>query len=478
VRVADDTCAWSSQTNNTSAGVAVMQDDGNFVVYDGGGVPVWNAGTWGHNGAWLEILDDEMAIVAPDGTRLWVVSLLAAAPAPASAVGAVMSAGGSFGGLRAVPRRERSAAASLALGVLALAGLVVWRSRERRRPRLQATALLLPVLLFVPATVLAQSATEVIEYYHLDALGTVRVVTDAGRAVVRHHDFKPFGEEIKDENGQVDLGDRKLFTGQERDTETGLDYFRARYYRSDLGRFTTVDPLGGHLDDPQSLNAYDYARNNPLPYTDPTGLDFHLSCGERSATCQPVSGGNGALVQGTTGANGAFTPTVITSASLTNPTSGNTAVVNGGGVLITTGAGTSAQKTSQGIFINGTAAADIAGDPKAAGWSSFTFHINSSDLSHGVLAEGTAAYHGRESDLGALLKRMGAFSYPEEFFGNPFHPGAGNFRFSQGAHPDLFNYGPSPHFLLTPRVPTLGFHVDSRTGPAHISCAVLGKGCF
>jgi RHS repeat-associated protein len=336
---------------------------------------------------------------------------------------------------------------------------------------------LLLVALF-PAMAAAQSTTQVVVYYTTDAIGSVRAVTkqvNGEWTVVARHDFMPFGEEVA---APPPPSDRRLFTSKERDNETGLDYFEARYLRASAGRFTTVDPFGGHLEDPQSLTAYAYARNNPLRYTDPTGLDFHLNCGERSATCQPVNGGNGALVQGATGANGAFTPTVITSSSLTNPTSGNTAVVNAGGVLITTGAGTSAQKTSQGVFINGTPAADIAGDPKAAGWSSFTFHVNSSDLSHGVLAEGTAAYHGRESDLGALLKRMGAFSYPEEFFGNPFHPGAGNFRFSQGAHPDLFNYGPSPHFLLTPRVPTLGFHVDSKTGPAHIPCAVLGKGCF
>lgn len=260
------------------------------------------------------------------------------------------------------------------------------------------------------------------------------------------------------------------------DAAIASSYFGARYYRAGIGRFITVDPLGGHLEDPQSLNAYAYARNNPLRYTDPTGLDFQLSCAERSANCQQVNG-SGPLVQGTTSANGAFTPTVITSASLANATSGNAAVANAGGVLITTEAGTCAQKTSQGIFVNGPPAADIAGDPKAAGWSSFTFHIDSSNLARGVLAEGTAVYHGSESDVGALLKRMGAFSYPEDIL-NPYHPRAANYRFSQGAHPDLFNYGPSPHVLVTPRVPTLGFHVDSKTGPAHIPCAVVGMGCF
>ena len=66
------------------------------------------------------------------------------------------------------------------------------------------------------------------------------------------------------------------YTGKERDTESGLDYFGARYYSSNMGRFSSPDP-GGLLfqnpADPQSWNMYAYARNNPLSNVDPTGLD-------------------------------------------------------------------------------------------------------------------------------------------------------------------------------------------------------------
>jgi RHS repeat-associated protein len=64
------------------------------------------------------------------------------------------------------------------------------------------------------------------------------------------------------------------FTGKERDAETGLDYFEARYLSSAQGRFTSTDPVisGPHiLNDPQNWNLYAYARNNPLRFTDPTG---------------------------------------------------------------------------------------------------------------------------------------------------------------------------------------------------------------
>jgi RHS repeat-associated protein len=66
------------------------------------------------------------------------------------------------------------------------------------------------------------------------------------------------------------------FTGKERDTESGLDYFGARYYGSSMGRFMSPDPSGltyADLGNPQSFNLYSYVRNNPLTNIDPTGLD-------------------------------------------------------------------------------------------------------------------------------------------------------------------------------------------------------------
>lgn len=75
------------------------------------------------------------------------------------------------------------------------------------------------------------------------------------------------------------------FTGKERDAETGLDYFGARYMSSAQGRFTSPDPLlsSGRPDDPQSWNRYGYVGNNPLRYTDPFGLyKFAGNCDEAS----------------------------------------------------------------------------------------------------------------------------------------------------------------------------------------------------
>ena len=70
-------------------------------------------------------------------------------------------------------------------------------------------------------------------------------------------------------------GPRMMFTGQQRDAETGLDYFGARYMASAQGRFTSLDAplLDQQPGDPQSWNLYSYVRNNPLIFTDPTGND-------------------------------------------------------------------------------------------------------------------------------------------------------------------------------------------------------------
>ena len=121
------------------------------------------------------------------------------------------------------------------------------------------------------------------EYVTPDHLGTPRVTTDgASGMVIGWHDYQPFGEDIAPtvgarinipQYGGADNLSMK-FTSKERDTETGLDYFEARYYSSAQGRFTSPDILGGHLEDPQTLNHYSYVRNSPLILTDSTGLDW------------------------------------------------------------------------------------------------------------------------------------------------------------------------------------------------------------
>lgn len=106
-------------------------------------------------------------------------------------------------------------------------------------------------------------------YLHLDHLGTPRIVTKADGTMLSAHHYMPFGQEMP----SVAQGstNKRQFTGHERDPEAGLDYMVARYYSSSLARFLAVDPVGGHLANPQSINRYSYVLNNPLRFVDPRG---------------------------------------------------------------------------------------------------------------------------------------------------------------------------------------------------------------
>ncbi|HUS07836.1 MAG TPA: RHS repeat-associated core domain-containing protein [Bryobacteraceae bacterium] len=119
------------------------------------------------------------------------------------------------------------------------------------------------------------------QYRHEDQLGSTRLVTQAG-AVVSRRDFFPFGEEIPanvtfGKRNDVDgynqpTGFTQQFTSKERDAETGLDYFGARYFSGAQGRFTSPDLPANYLVSlPQSWNKYIYALNNPLAIVDPDG---------------------------------------------------------------------------------------------------------------------------------------------------------------------------------------------------------------
>jgi RHS repeat-associated protein len=123
-------------------------------------------------------------------------------------------------------------------------------------------------------------------YLTSDHLGSTRVVTRQDGSVKVRYDYLPYGEELPASiggrsqvsgYGSVD-STRQKFTAKERDVESSLDYFLARYYSGAQGRFTSADePLAGQQeDDPQSWNLFAYARNNPLIYVDPAGRDYQL----------------------------------------------------------------------------------------------------------------------------------------------------------------------------------------------------------
>jgi len=136
-------------------------------------------------------------------------------------------------------------------------------------------------------------------YYHADGLGSIVALTDSSAKVVQEYEYDSFGK-LHDQQNRIKQP--YTFTGREWDRETGLYYYRARYYEAGVGRFISFDPMG-HSDinssgsscskgilgfsqeGPQKLNPFLYAGNNPAKMIDPFGLTYldtvtqwHMQC--------------------------------------------------------------------------------------------------------------------------------------------------------------------------------------------------------
>ncbi len=104
-------------------------------------------------------------------------------------------------------------------------------------------------------------------YFLYDGLGSTSDLTDGSGNVVDGYTYDVFGALRSGSPGATDF----LFTGEQRDADSGLYYLRARYYDPEIGRFLSRDPArGGH--------PYGYVANNPVRYVDPSGL-CHIETG-------------------------------------------------------------------------------------------------------------------------------------------------------------------------------------------------------
>jgi RHS repeat-associated protein len=113
-------------------------------------------------------------------------------------------------------------------------------------------------------------------YYHTDLLGSTRSVTQ-GATVTESYDFEPWG--LLMPGRTLGSGTKEGFTGKEQDTETGLDYFGARYYMPAIGRWSSVDPLAASFPE---WSTYNYVLNSPISGVDPDGRAARSAGGSTS----------------------------------------------------------------------------------------------------------------------------------------------------------------------------------------------------
>ncbi len=122
------------------------------------------------------------------------------------------------------------------------------------------------------------------QYYTTDYLGSTRLILNGTGGCLNRLDYAPFGGQISRSYDCYSgaSSEKPLFTGQMRDgesnagTDTGQDYFNARYFWGNTARFTSPDaPFADQQpEDGQSWNLYAYVRNNPLRWVDPGGRCF------------------------------------------------------------------------------------------------------------------------------------------------------------------------------------------------------------
>ena len=131
-----------------------------------------------------------------------------------------------------------------------------------------------------------------VHYYFSDHLQSLDVITDSSANVQERCFYYPYGGQLTCTGSDTN---HYKFTGKERDSESGDDYFGARYYTSSIGRFLTPDwaarPTAvpyALYGDPQSLNLYTYVRNDPVSQADADGHISEEALCEQGKTCSPT----------------------------------------------------------------------------------------------------------------------------------------------------------------------------------------------
>ncbi len=148
------------------------------------------------------------------------------------------------------------------------------------------------------------------EYFLKDHLGSTRAVVNSSGTAVAYFDFYPYGK-LMPGRYTTSNDDRYKFTGHELDEEAGLDlsYAGARYLDSEIGAWLSIDPLA---DSYPGWSPYNYALNNPMLYTDPTG-----NCPTITVCINIAQAAANVTFSATAGSVGAAVTSLNTAASVT-----------------------------------------------------------------------------------------------------------------------------------------------------------------
>jgi RHS repeat-associated protein len=130
-----------------------------------------------------------------------------------------------------------------------------------------------------PLAMLRSSTTS---YYEADGLGSATSLSNMAGAAAQTYSYDSFGNIIA---ASGSLTNSFRYTGREYDTETGLYYYRARYYDPSVGRFISEDPLefAG-----ESTSFYEYDYDDPANFIDPSGMQSQDTCVKHPEVCGPA----------------------------------------------------------------------------------------------------------------------------------------------------------------------------------------------
>ena len=132
-------------------------------------------------------------------------------------------------------------------------------------------------------------------YYMYDGRGSVTSIASMSGYVTQSYSYDPFGELTSQTKA---YGDIYAYNGESYNTNIGLEYLRARYYDTSIGRFISEDSVLGDIKQPLTLNRYAYTANNPVNYMDPSGHFFKEIFSIVTGIGESVLGGANSVTKG------------------------------------------------------------------------------------------------------------------------------------------------------------------------------------